>query len=474
MREFLAFVLQLASLAVTGWLLWGARLASRWQFISPFDLVFRAVAYACLACGAAAAITLVLYRFSEPEEPDGLARAALRASRAAVWFAPSVILFTAYSPAAFFAAGMLVVSATRLLAYEWRSARTGAPEPPAAELFGCIQYPPPLLLRTAAPSMAASLSAQGALAAVILHKPLLAGMGFAMGLALATVMISSLRAPHPRPPQSLPRAVLGALLTLVLAVGLTVGGIQFYGGGDGFGFGTGSGSGETASAPDASAKPARAGGDTEFPQAAATEIGGGGGFPGVILWPEVKPYATLIAPMPQRADGLGTVDVRPMTIPFSGEYWMYRWPYARPPRTSFFQRGSPAKLSFRTTDRRAMQMEARHRLDQAIALDCCSRIELAILNADRFAGTIALELVLIDNERAGAPSVSLGRQMIGSRPDIDRDPIRPVAETLSFAVPAAAGIDAFDEFKIVFLRDRRRGDHSARVAIERFILIPRW
>jgi hypothetical protein len=456
---------------VTGWLLWGARLASRWRYISAFDLVLRAAAYACIACGAAAIITLVLYRFSEPEEPDGLFRAALRASRAAVWFAPSVILFTAYSPAAFFAAGLLVISATRLLAYEWRSAHPAGPDPAPAELFGRIQFPQPHFLRTAAPAMIASVSAQGAFAAVLLHKPLLAGMGFAMGLALATVMISSLRPPHPRRPQSLPRAVLGVLLTLVLAIGLTVGGVQLYGGGDGFGFG--SGPGDTASAPQAPAKANRAGGDTDLPRFTPTEIGGGGGFAGVILWPEIKPYATLIAPMPQRADGLGTVDVRPMSIPFSGEYWMYRWPYVRPPRNSFFQHGSPAKLSFRTTDRRAMQMEARHRLEQLVALDCCSRIQLAILNADAFPGTITLELVLIDNELSGAPWVSLGRQPVASVPDVRKDPIPPVAETLSFAVPTTARIDAFDEFRILFVRERRRGDRSAKVAIDRFILVPR-
>ena len=76
---------------------------------------------------------------------------------------------------------------------------------------------------------------------------------------------------------------------------------------------------------------------SKFPEAGVPD----GGFPGVILWPEVKPYATLIAPMPQRSDGLGTVEARPMSIPFSGEYWMFRWPFARPPRTSYFQRGTP-------------------------------------------------------------------------------------------------------------------------------------
>ena len=121
---------------------------------------------------------------------------------------------------------------------------------------------------------------------------------------------------------------------------------------------------------------------------------------------------------------------RPLSIPFSGEYWMFRWPYARPPKTSFFQRGSPAALSFSSTDHRPLQMEARHKLDQPVALSCCSAIRLEIRNADRYPGTISLELVLINNEQPGAPSLNLGRSNVTSRPDFSRDPVVPVPETL--------------------------------------------
>jgi hypothetical protein len=95
-----------------------------------------------------------------------------------------------------------------------------------------------------------------------------------------------------------------------------------------------------------------------------------------------------------------------MSIPFSGEYWMFRWPFARPPQNSFFQRGTPSLLSFKSTDHRPLQMEARHKLDQPIALSCCRMINLDIRNADRFPNTIALELVLINNDLPGAPWVA--------------------------------------------------------------------
>ena len=474
MRSRLALGLQLAGLALTGWILWGARLAPRWRMLSVFDLVMSTMAYALAACAAGAAITLVLYFSARQWEGEDVLRATLRTSRVAIWFAPAVILFTALSPAALAAAAVLVVSATRLLYHEWRVAHPAQPPPPPpAGLFASMQLPPPRFWRDAAPGLLASFSLQMGIAALLLRKPLPAGIGFAMTLALFTVLTLAARGASPRPPEPLPRTLLGVLLTLVLAVGLTVGGMLpgfLHGDGSGFGFGGGGGA-SAASAP----APKQGTGTTNRPDAPKfTEPSfADGGFPGVILWPEVKPYATLIEPMPQRADGLGTVETRPMSIPFSGEYWMYRWPYARPPQSSYFQRGSPANLAFKTTDHRSLKMEARHKLDQAIAMDCCSRIDLAILNADRFPDTIALELLLIDNERPEAPLVSLGSQMVTSRPDVKQDPVQPVGETLSYAMPAAAPIAAFDEFQIVYLRDRRRMDQSAKVAVDRFILIPR-
>src|SRR5262249_53240538 len=256
--------------------------------------------------------------------------------------------------------------------------------------------------------------------------------------------------------QSLPRSMLGVLLTIVMAVGLTVAGMiprWMRGDSSGWGFGLGAGNASSAS-PAAPSRPAF-NSSPDLPRASGAELADGG-FPGVILWPEIKPYATLIAPMPQRADGLATVEQRPMSIPFSGEYWMFRWPYARPPKTSLVQRGTPSAVSFRTTDHRPLQMEAHHKLDQPIALNCCSAISLAILNADRFPNAIDLELVLINNELPGSPAVSLGRQPIQSSPDVRQDPVRAALETIPFSVPATTRIDAFNELKIVFYRDPRR------------------
>jgi hypothetical protein len=49
----------------------------------------------------------------------------------------------------------------------------------------------------------------------------------------------------------------------------------------------------------------------------------------------------------------------------------------------------------------------------------------------------------------------------------------PVPESLDFPIPANATLDSFNEFKIVFRRAFRRADKSAKLAVDRFILMPR-
>ncbi|MBZ5585990.1 MAG: hypothetical protein LAQ30_28130 [Acidobacteriia bacterium] len=58
-----------------------------------------------------------------------------------------------------------------------------------------------------------------------------------------------------------------------------------------------------------------------------------------------------------------------------------------------------------------------------------------------------------------------------STPDTRTDPPEPVFETLSFRIPEIPAVRQFDQFQVVYYRNR--ADKSARVAIRRFVLIPR-
>jgi hypothetical protein len=396
---------------------------------------------------------------------------------------------------------VLVIHTTRLLYSQWRTLQPEALPVSATGLFASLHLPEREIWKQQAPALAASVSVQTAVVAVLFHMPLMAGIGFAMCAAILTIFAMTSGAAESGRTQSLPRSMLGVLLTLVLAVSLTVGALvprllRRYGSGGGAEPSPGPSAGhymvdtarallrellygERPGAP-AGAMPGLPPG-ARFGVAKAKNRGfadGGGidaeGFPGVILWPEIRPVPTLIAPMPQMPPGMAIpAVVKPLSIPFSGEYWMFRWPYARPPGNSYFQRGSPATLSFSSSDHRPLQMEAHHKLDQPISLGCCSKIQLGIRNGDRYPGTVRLELVLINNELPGSPWQSLGIAPVASVPDLKRDPISAVPETLDFTIPAPATLESFNELKIVFLRDRSRVDKSARVALERFVLVPR-
>ena len=470
-RQRLVPCLQLAGILLTGWFMWRSTLFLQWDRVPLPWLILRATVYALGACLAGAFITIVLYMAAALWEGEDVIRATFRASTAAVWFAPCVILLTQLSPAAAVPALILVVNATHLLYIHWRIKQPPIETPHDTGLFATAQLPERHFISDFGPGLAVSLTLQTGACAVLLRHPILAGFCFAAGAALATVFALTSRGVEPtKPPKSMPRAFLGLALTVLLAVGLTIGGmipnLMRGPGGDG----------DSASGNSPAGQPPGMPGDgpEDLPDAAAGDIAGAGGFPGVILWPEIKPIPTLIAPMPQTPEGGGpAVMPRPLAIPFSGEYWMFRWPYARPPKTSFFQRGSPADLSFSSTDHRPLQMEARHKLDQSIALSCCSAIRLEIRNADRYPNTISLELVLMSGDWPGAPSLNLGHYNVTSQPDASRDPVTPVAETLEFPVPSTAKLESFDEFKVVFQRAWRRADKSAKLAIDRFILVPR-
>ena len=201
------------------------------------------------------------------------------------------------------------------------------------------------------------------------------------------------------------------------------------------------------------------------------------GDPGVVLWPEKQTLTKLVAPTPVFGNGLLTNrrGAKPLEIPFEGVYWFFKAPDLHPPRTSLQAHGSPELLNIRSTDRRPLSMEAHEHLGSMLDLVCCSRIQIAIRNADHYPETVSLELILINTNVPGKPSQSLGRMMVKStRPwKLYDEPSKPTSETLNFAIPAHPSIRRFDEVMVVFRLDAARADAGPKIAIDRFVLVPR-
>ena len=195
---------------------------------------------------------------------------------------------------------------------------------------------------------------------------------------------------------------------------------------------------------------------------------------GFILWPKDRKYTKVISPAP--ALRIGPVEnasfVKLTVIPFNGVYWYFRPPDLQPPTGSHREHGSPDVLDIHSNDLRALSMEAYQNFGELISMNCCREIQIAIRNADRY--PVSLELILLDTNQSEVPSQSLGRVLAKStRPWklYREDPI--VSELLRFKVPATSAISAFDEVKIVFEVDSERSYAGAKIAIDRFVLIPR-
>ncbi len=478
----------------TGWIVWIAAVSPRLHRFTWTSLLLHAFGYAAFAWAWSACITLLLYLAIPSDQRDDVFRVTLRTSTAAVWFAPAMILFTQLSPAALAAALALVVSATRLLYSQWRLLHPLAEQPFFSVLptgmFGENEPPRPWLLRSIAPALSVALCFQGGVLALLMELPLLAGCLLATAAALLTVYAFSAGVADLDRRRSLPQAAFGAVLTLILASGLTVGGLTgrviqhprmanefgraphsiieslramlrqvFYG--------------EQPPGTRDAEHPARPEDARATPRPDAIPESGSfpdGSFPGVVLLPEVRPVPLLVAPRPANY-GLNGMPTRPFGIPFGGEYWFYRFSYRRPPFNSFYRKGRPDELSFSTTDHWPLQMEARQALDDPIDLTCCRKVQVQIWNADRHPDTVSLELFLLQSDLAYSPALYLGKVPVLSQPDLSREPVTPVPELLDFPIPAGTS-GSYSIFKVMFHRARARADKSARIAIERFILVP--
>jgi hypothetical protein len=197
-----------------------------------------------------------------------------------------------------------------------------------------------------------------------------------------------------------------------------------------------------------------------------------GRYRGVVLWTEAKPTAVLAPLVPALKTGLRSKQI--WDIPFDGVYWFFKFPDRQPPKDSYTIHGSPSATVFRSSDNISLQMEARQNFTSLLDMSCCTRIGVGILNADRSPGSISIELTLTNLRLPGEPSQSLGRLPVTSKPQgaAEAD-VQPVPEMLSFPMPISPTIRQFDAATVRFIRDGKHRVSSAKIAIERFTLVPR-
>jgi hypothetical protein len=195
-------------------------------------------------------------------------------------------------------------------------------------------------------------------------------------------------------------------------------------------------------------------------------------FAGVELYPEVKPHTRLVAPAMLGTRDFGAARSDPLSIPFDGVYWFWRGPSDQPPPNSVVMHGSPSARFFRSTDGDGMSMEARQNLGFAVDPKRYGAIEILIENADPFPNTVSILLRIRNTTVPGKPTLTLGMEKV-SAPAASIVNGTATTQVLRFRIPSAIRIGSFDELTVSYYLKGARSDRSARIAIDRFRLVPR-
>jgi hypothetical protein len=363
----------------------------------------------------------------------------MRLVLAVIWLLPAILLIrrnSAWTPVAMVA---LTVSLGGLVRRR-RAEPSATPVVDAPIISPPLENPPRRLLFHLA---CAGALINSALIATGMQLSVAAGMLGAMAAAIVLYRSS--------PEQREGLAGRNRRASVVLALLLTVVGLLRWGAGrwlaeeDGYYAGSAEASG-TAHAPDLS-------------------------FRGVILFVE-KPTEQIVAPSPMTLkSGFADPKREPLVILFSGVYWFTRVPGRLPPSTSLIQHGSPNELFYRAADGFPLFMEAHQSLGRHISLECCSGIDVDIVNVDRYPGSVHVEVLVTDTAGAG-PKLSLGLLPVQSTEFKLRGEQQPRKETLRFQI-SSSRFGSFDEITVRFHLFGVRYAQSARMAIERFTLRPR-
>jgi len=397
----------------------------------------------------------------------------LRTSLAAIWLVPIILLLCEDSGWAIAITPFAIASTTRLFrSLLDRSDIVETEEPWSLRLFPDDGSPPnpPRRRGQLLTAVTMTLCAEAAATAGLASSPYIAAVLAAISSALWAWFFTTEKA---RPDQDSP-GTLRVAMTVVLAIAVTAASlipdVKRTPGSGGLGLFFAGKIGQALSPKKQQEQTSR---EKAFESPAS---GFDDAYSGIVLWPKKQEMTPLVAPAPLLGNAQLGISRRanPLVVPFNGVYWFFKAPDVRPPRGSREGHGSPELVTTRSTDRRPLSMEAHQNLGSRIDLNCCSRIQVAIRNTDRYPETVSLELILTDTSLPKRPSQSLGSIKVRStRPWGLYGDRPPVGETLTFEVPARSAINRFDEVTVVFRLDPARADFGAKIGIERFVLVPR-
>jgi hypothetical protein len=430
---------QYLSLCGMAWFVWVNRVDPKLSHESLRGVLFEAIGWVILTWVGSVLITAGA-AFAAAAHQPGKERSLLTAALPGVWFAPAIILIGTLSPTGLAIGFLLVVGATRSLLTYWIPADIESRQ--ALKIYA-FEINTVFLNWNSVPALVIAAAGEAGLVALLLRYPFLAAVGIAASIAVLIGHLIAKGAYAPGTPPAMPPSAMGMVLTFLLALALTTSSIQV-------GIMSASGNGTADKTSGATSRV------TFLHEPPQFMTGGGDGFEGVILKPQQQedPATVLLLPAPWAKRAIS--QKLPVSIPFSGEYWMFQAPWHHPPPWSVLEHGKPTEVSFHTTNGRPMQMTADQKLDGPVELAGCAKIQVLISRTGDEA--VRLELILTDSDSGRSESLGTAEA---------------TGNILDYSIPAAGPLEKFDEINLVYHRLAIASRKSARIAIERFVIVQR-
>jgi hypothetical protein len=404
------------------------------------ELAAQALLYNLLVWAVAAGITVCIYLGVSLADFAELVRTAIRVSAAAMWLVPATLLVSMRSAAATAFGLALIANSVRLLLSggtpQQSSRRRRKRHWAVGEMFHSACLQPPKFGETFQP-VAGAIALECGVCAACAGYPFSAA-GFVIVWASIWTRLSKSRGATG---VAGPKGWWSTLLTVLLSVMLTVALLLVP-------------SGSLAAAPKPPPLPA----DTSVTPVFTPAKSVGNGVTGVILRaesPKPRPRRRLWGgpPIPAALQSLA----QPLTIPFTGEYRLFRRSSRRLPADAITEKGTPLDSRYATTNGEPMHMEAYQAFSPAIELRNCGGIRMKIASRETLPGVVMIEFLTTNAVEEEAVAVFA----LNGAPE----------ETISFTIRPRV-VFVIDAIRVIFEHNPTDSEQNSRVAIESFTFTP--
>jgi len=463
-------VLQVAGLWGAVWLFY-AEMPVLLASGSPGRLIGAAVVYMLAAWICAFGVTLWAFLAVSLDRFQDLFTAAVSGSIHAMWFVPGMLLASA--PVTPLAAGgglLMMANAARLLVANpppqkrmlSRQAVRGA-----YRLFGDSVVLGEFVARDTCPALTGAFLIQAGWFGAWAGYGTVSGALVAAGVGSWTWTSMARGAYLPRKRRHPAHTVLSVAIVLFLAIGLSA--VRQSEAADGAVPGDGLRAATRLAVRQLIHPPReeKAAADTAKPKERVMRVAappieidraGKGGIPGLVLLPtRERPQSVTI---PTYRLQITLSPSKPVSIPFTGEYRLFRESTAGLPPGAKTLRGTPLDAIYVTTNGSAMETDAYQEFDPPVDFTPCERIQLTLTSGEVFPASATLILVGQEFQKAAETGPEIFGLNGGRK------------ETIEFLLPPLPRLRVRG-LRVVFRHNPMEASHSAQVAIERFTFLPR-